>query len=73
MFVILVPFSKEHKNMLGLCKQMLEHNNGTVAIHPGNVTILILYYIRGSYSLSSTLTPIPLVVLHSLFLSLVLF
>ena len=35
MFVILVPFSKEHKNMLAHCKQMLEHNNGTVAIHPG--------------------------------------
>jgi hypothetical protein len=39
----------------------------------GNVTILILYYTRGFYGLSSTLTLIPLAALHSLFLSLVLF
>ena len=34
MFVILVPFSKEHKNMLEHCKELLEYQNGMVAIHP---------------------------------------
>jgi len=34
MFVIPVAFSKEHKHLLAHCKQMLEYNNGTVAIHP---------------------------------------
>ena len=31
MFVIPVPFSKEHKNMLAHCKQMLEHSDGTLS------------------------------------------
>ena len=31
MFVILLPFSKEHKNMLAHCKQMLEHSDGTLS------------------------------------------
>jgi hypothetical protein len=34
MFVIPVPFSKEHKHMLAHCKEMIEYHNGTVAIHP---------------------------------------
>ena len=34
MFVIPVPFSKEHKNMLAHCKEMLEYKNGQIAIHP---------------------------------------
>jgi hypothetical protein len=34
MFVIPVPFNKEHKHMLAHCKEMLEHHNGQVAIHP---------------------------------------
>jgi hypothetical protein len=34
MFVIPVPFSKEHKNMLAHCKELLEYQNGMVAIHP---------------------------------------
>ncbi|MGH9912886.1 MAG: hypothetical protein ACRD8Z_01420 [Nitrososphaeraceae archaeon] len=34
MFVIPVAFSKEHKNMLAHCKEMLEYKNGQVAIHP---------------------------------------
>ncbi|MGA8913494.1 MAG: hypothetical protein WB443_11615, partial [Nitrososphaeraceae archaeon] len=34
MFVIPVPFSKEHKNMLAHCKELLEYQNGVVAIHP---------------------------------------
>ena len=34
MFVVPNHFSKEHKNMLAYCKQMLEYNNGTVAINP---------------------------------------
>jgi hypothetical protein len=33
-FVIPVPFSKEHKNMLAHCKELLEYQNGVVAIHP---------------------------------------
>ena len=32
MFVIPVPFSKEHKAMLAHCKEVLE--NGMIAIHP---------------------------------------
>ena len=34
MFVIPVPFTKEHKNMLAHCKELLEYQNGMVAIHP---------------------------------------
>jgi DNA integrity scanning protein DisA with diadenylate cyclase activity len=34
MFVIPVPFSKEHKSMLAHCKELLEYQNGMVAIHP---------------------------------------
>ena len=34
MFMIPVPFSKEHKNMLAHCKELLEYQNGYVAIHP---------------------------------------
>ena len=34
MFVLPVPFSKEHKNMLAHCKELLEYQNGYVAIHP---------------------------------------
>jgi hypothetical protein len=34
MFVILVPFSKYHKEMLAHCKEMLEYRNGYVAINP---------------------------------------
>jgi hypothetical protein len=33
MFVIPVPFNKEHKHMLAHCKEMLEYHNGQVAIH----------------------------------------
>jgi hypothetical protein len=29
-----VPFSKEHKNMLAHAKELLEYQNGMVAIHP---------------------------------------
>ena len=35
MFVIPVPFNKEHKHMLAHCKEMMEYQNGQVAIHPG--------------------------------------
>ena len=34
MFVIPVPFSKEHKNMLAHCKELLEYQNGYVTIQP---------------------------------------
>lgn len=34
MFVIPVHFNREHKDILANCKQMLEYNGGTVAIHP---------------------------------------
>lgn len=33
MFVIPIPFSKEHKSMLSHCKQMMEYDNGRVAIN----------------------------------------
>jgi hypothetical protein len=33
MFVIPVPFSKEHKSMLAHTKRLMEHNNGYVAIN----------------------------------------
>jgi hypothetical protein len=29
-----IPFSKEHKNMLAHCKELMEYQNGYVAIHP---------------------------------------
>jgi hypothetical protein len=34
MFVIPVAFGKEHKNMLAQAKEMLEYQNGYMAIHP---------------------------------------
>ncbi len=34
MYVIPVPFSKEHKHMLAHAKEMLEYQNGMVTIHP---------------------------------------
>jgi hypothetical protein len=34
MFVIPIHFSKEQKNMLAHCKEMLEYRNGHVAISP---------------------------------------
>ena len=34
MFVIPVAFSKEHKQMLAHCKELMEYHKGSVAIHP---------------------------------------
>jgi hypothetical protein len=34
MFVVPVPFSKEHKHMLAHCKELLEYREGQVAINP---------------------------------------
>jgi hypothetical protein len=34
MFVIPVAINKEHKHMLAHCKEMLEYQNGQMAIHP---------------------------------------
>lgn len=34
MFVIPVPFSKYHKQTLAHCKEMMEYQNGLMAIHP---------------------------------------
>ena len=34
MFVIPVPFSKEHKAMLAHCKELMEYQKGYMAIHP---------------------------------------
>lgn len=34
MFVIPVPFSKYHKDMLVHCKELLEYQNGQMSIHP---------------------------------------
>jgi hypothetical protein len=41
MFVIPVPFSKEHKYMLVHVKELLEYQNGMVAIHPRHNKLLI--------------------------------
>jgi hypothetical protein len=43
MFVIPIPFSKYHKEMLAHTKEMLEYRNGLVATHPGfNKVIMYL-------------------------------
>jgi len=34
MFIIPVPFSKYYKEMLAHCKELMEYQNGYVAIHP---------------------------------------
>jgi hypothetical protein len=34
MFVIPVQFSKDHKEMLAHCREMIEYQNGQVAINP---------------------------------------
>ena len=34
MFVIPVPFSKNHKEMLAHCKELLEYHNGYISINP---------------------------------------
>jgi hypothetical protein len=34
MFVIPVPFAKYHKDMLAHCKEIMEYDNGYIAIHP---------------------------------------
>ena len=34
MFVIPVPFSKYHKDMLAHCKELPEYHNGHMSIHP---------------------------------------
>ena len=48
MFVIPVPISKEHKNMLARTKELLEYQNGMIAIHPRfNKLIIALRYCSG--------------------------
>lgn len=34
MFVVPIAFNREHKSMLSHCKQLMEYDNGRVAIHP---------------------------------------
>ena len=34
MFVIPLPFAKEHKAMLAHCKELMEYQNGYLAINP---------------------------------------
>ena len=34
MFVIPVPFSKYHKEMVAHCKELMEYQNGQLAINP---------------------------------------
>jgi hypothetical protein len=41
MFVIPVPFSKEHKAMLAHCKELMEYQNGYVAINPKHNKLII--------------------------------
>ena len=33
-FVISIHFSKEHEDMLAHCKELIEYQNGQIAIHP---------------------------------------
>ena len=40
MFVIPVAFSKEHKNMLAHCKEMLEYQQGHMAIAPKHTKLI---------------------------------
>lgn len=40
MFVIPVPFNKEHKHMLAHCKAMMEYHNGQVAINPRHTKLI---------------------------------
>jgi hypothetical protein len=42
MFVIPVPFSKEHKNMLAHCKALMEYQTGYVAINPMHNKLIIV-------------------------------
>ena len=36
-----VAFGEEHKDMLAHCKELLEYQNGMVAIHPRNNKLLV--------------------------------
>lgn len=40
MFVVPVPFNKEHKQMLAHAKEMLEYQNGYVAINPKHTKLI---------------------------------
>jgi hypothetical protein len=40
MFVIPVPFAKEHKHMLAHTKEMLECHNGYMAINPNHTKLI---------------------------------
>lgn len=40
MFVLPVQFSKYHKEILAYCKEMLEYQNGMVAIHPKHIRLI---------------------------------
>jgi hypothetical protein len=40
MFVIPVPFSKYHIEMLAYCKELLEYSNGYVAINPKHTKLV---------------------------------
>jgi hypothetical protein len=40
MFVIPVPFNKEHKHMLAHTKELMEYNTGSVAIHPRHTKLI---------------------------------
>jgi hypothetical protein len=35
-----VPFAKEHKGMLAHCKEMMEYNNGHMAINPSHTKLI---------------------------------
>ena len=41
MFVIPVPFAKYHKQMLAHCKEMMEYQNGLMAINPVHNKLII--------------------------------
>ena len=40
MFIIPVPFSKEHKAMLAHCKELIDYQNGYMAIHARYIKLI---------------------------------
>jgi hypothetical protein len=47
MFVLPVAFSKEHMHMLAHCKELLEYQNGQVAINPRHSKLITALRTKG--------------------------
>ena len=59
MFIIPVPFAKYHKQMLAHCKEMMEYQNGLMAIHPRHnklITVLRTAVEKGEGTLDKEAT-----------------